>query len=258
MRYYNISELSHHEFYQVNKNLITALGDFLLAGVLTFLINARSNPKIIEYREENEGFFYVTIEKMQEELCINYSQQTRCLRDLATLGLVTLSNRGVPCKRHVRLEEKAIVNFINSHVESTRKPEKKAESKEQFYEELNEAIDEGAEAFAKKIDNMDKQFAEPMYVFTRALKQYHNIPFTWTSAQYGKFKNIIGYKQVDYRRLLDILKDDSFKGASNIFWNYKAISKKTLENPPTRRIPLVSQLSEWEWLRQPIKNFTTN
>lgn len=261
MRYYNISELSQHTFYQVDKNLIAALDDFLLAGVLSSLINATTNPAIIQYRGEHDGFFFITVEKMYEELRINYKQQKRCLEDLAALGLISLSNFGVPCKRHVRVENTAIVQFLNSYLETKQKNDKtlpKTNDREQFYDNINESIAEGEESFVKRVDNMDPRFAAPLYVFTRALQEYHGITITWDSAAYGKFKSSIGYKQVDYRRLLDILKDESFKKSDNVLWNFRVLNKKTFDNPPALRIAKASLLPEWSWLSQSFKNLTTN
>lgn len=250
-KYYNVSELSSRSFYQVDKNLVVALDDFLLAGVLSMLINTMGSPYVEQYRRENNDYFFVTVERMQEELRINYMKQKRCLEDLERLGLISLSNFGIPCKRHVRIEGEAICQFLNSHLESEeQQPSDEPKSKDEFYNDLNEAIFEGEASFAESVENMDTKIAAPLYVFTRGLHLLHNITFKWDTVSYGKFRNIIGYKNVDLRRMLDILADDSLKTATNILWQYRTLSKKTAEQAPQLRVVKASHLPEWSLISQ--------
>jgi hypothetical protein len=251
--YHNVSELSAHSFYQVDKNLIAALDDFLLAGVLSMLINTMGSPYVEQYRRENNDYFFVTVEKMKDELRIADKVQRRCLSELEGKGLISLANFGIPCKRHVKIESEAICRFLNVYLESQQEEVvSESKSKDDFYNAINEAIFEGEEAFAESIGNMDAKIAGPLYVFTRGLYLYHQIVFKWDTINYGKFKNIIGLKSVDLRRMLDILADDSFKSANNILWQYKTISKKTTEQSPQSRVVKASLLPEWSRISQKV------
>jgi hypothetical protein len=253
-RYHNVSELSSHSFYQVDRNLIAALDDFLLAGVLSMLINTMGSPYVEQYRKENNDYFFVTVERMHEELRIADKVQRRCLSELEGKGLISLANFGIPCKRHIKVESEAICGFLNIYLESQEKEIEsgEAKSKDDFYNAINDAIFEGEETFAEAIGNMDARIAQTLYVFTRGLYLSHQIVFKWDTISYGKFKNTVGYKDIDLRRMLDILADDSFKSATNILWQYKTISKKTPEQSPQLRVAKASLLPEWSLLSQKV------
>lgn len=248
-RYHDVTQLSSHSFYQVDKNLIAALDDFLLAGLLSMLINTTTNPSVIPYMKENGGYFFVTIEKMQEELRINEKKQRTALRHLEELGLISLANFGIPCRRHIKVEGGAICEFLNRYLASVEREDVAAvieeQSKDEYYDNLNEAIFKGEEEYIESIGNMAPRFAAPLYVFTRALYLYHGIVVEWDPVTYGKFKNTLGMKAVDYQRLVNILQDDSFATASNIVWNFKLLNKKTVEQSPDDRIMKPASLAIW-------------
>ena len=62
---------------------------------------------------EPDGYFYVTVEKLWLNTTIKEDLQRKVLKNLEKYGIVEISYRGIPRKRFIRLNEKAIEEIID-------------------------------------------------------------------------------------------------------------------------------------------------
>lgn len=109
----NVYELlSRDNYLTVNKLLMKAIGisESILLSELCYRRQylARAN-KLTE-----DGFFYATVEDVEEETTLNDYAQRKALEKLTKMGLVEVDRRGLPAKRYIRIDEEALVALINA------------------------------------------------------------------------------------------------------------------------------------------------
>jgi hypothetical protein len=64
----------------------------------------------------DEGYFYFTVEKMEEYTTLSSHQQRKALTTLKGLGFLDFKKQGMPSKRFIKVNEKAIVDFLLSEL----------------------------------------------------------------------------------------------------------------------------------------------
>lgn len=98
-------------FIAVNKTLIQAVGiePALLLGELA------SEAMYWQKQEKTEdGYFFSTVENVEERTTLSAYQQRKALSLLQERGLVdVISKKGIPPKRYIRIDEEAILNIFN-------------------------------------------------------------------------------------------------------------------------------------------------
>lgn len=109
----NVYELlSRDNYLTVNKLLMKAIGisESILLSELCYRRQylARAN-KLTE-----DGFFYATVEDVEEETTLNDYAQRKALEKLTKMGLLEVDRRGLPAKRYIRIDEEALVALINA------------------------------------------------------------------------------------------------------------------------------------------------
>ena len=104
--YTDLESLFSSSCLRVYDNLVKALGNLGLAILLSKLIDIDNG--------QTEEFFFVPIERISRDLCMGEYQQRNAMRKLEKLGLITTLIVGAPPKRHVKLNESAIVKILNS------------------------------------------------------------------------------------------------------------------------------------------------
>ena len=99
-------------FIAVNKTLIQAVGiePALLLGELASEAIYWQNQGKTE-----DGYFFSTVENVEERTTLSAYQQRKALSLLQEKGLVdVISKKGIPPKRYIRIDEEAILNIFNA------------------------------------------------------------------------------------------------------------------------------------------------
>jgi hypothetical protein len=243
-----LSALYDVEYSRYSNNLMKALEDPVMTLVLSLLINMSAAPKEVQYIAEHDGYFFVTVEKIKSTFFIGEKKQRVIFTELQARGLITVHNFGTPPKRHVRLNENNIIAIYNTvedkKVVISKAARAIANTKDNYYAALNKAVFAGPEAFKLAMDNMEPRLAEPLYIYSRAMYKYHQVRIEWDSITYGKFKNIIGAKAVDYRKMIDIIKSTEFNAARHLL-SFKKIGNVTIDYGPSDNIMRPVNLPEW-------------
>lgn len=111
------STLSIGGFVPVNKVLAKNMGIYA-ALMVGELLNEQ------EYFEKHEmltedGFFFSTIENVEEATALTRRQQATALDTLKDLGIVEVDKRGLPAKRYIKIDRVKIGTYLNVHIGTT-------------------------------------------------------------------------------------------------------------------------------------------
>lgn len=102
--------ISNSGFIVVNKYLLKLLG--LNATIL--LGELASEYDYWNTRgETEEGFFYTTVENVENNTTLTKYQQSQALTKLLEYNLVEVQIKGIPAKRYIRLNEEEILNMFD-------------------------------------------------------------------------------------------------------------------------------------------------
>lgn len=109
----NVYELlSRDNYLAVNKLIVKAIGisESILLSELCYRRQylARAN-KLTE-----DGFFYATVEDVEQETTLTDYNQRKILEKLTKLGIVEVERRGLPAKRYIYIHEEALQNLLNA------------------------------------------------------------------------------------------------------------------------------------------------
>jgi len=98
----------------INKRLLRHLGIFSALAYAEIL----SKFAYHEERKEltDDGYFYYTVEDMENNTTLSIHQQRQALNKLKDLGLIDVTRRDVPAKRYIKviLDEKTIINCLQT------------------------------------------------------------------------------------------------------------------------------------------------
>ena len=95
----------------IHRGLLKKLG-MEAAVFLHFLINYHSRVKQSGKYKWDDGWFYCTVDTMEKELGVPQRTQIRALKFLMEDGLLEFKNRGLPAKRHVRINTQEVARLI--------------------------------------------------------------------------------------------------------------------------------------------------
>ena len=76
-----------------------------------------------------DGFFYATVESIQEELPLSEYEQRKILTSLEELGVVTVERRGIPAKRFICIHEDALQALLATNCVGAEQVPKNFENK---------------------------------------------------------------------------------------------------------------------------------
>lgn len=102
--------IASQNFIVVNKELIKILGleEAILIGELA------SECDYWERQDKLEnGYFYSTLENVEENTTLTAFKQRKALNKLKELKLVEVSLRGIPAKRYVKINEEQVIKLFN-------------------------------------------------------------------------------------------------------------------------------------------------
>lgn len=105
-----LQAISSENFITVNRTLIKKLG--LEAAVLLGEL-ASEHVYWSEREELKDGFFFSTIENIEEKTGLTGYQQRQAINKLAEAGIIECKKMGIPAKRYIRIIEQQVVNLFN-------------------------------------------------------------------------------------------------------------------------------------------------
>ena len=97
--------LMSSNYYTLNKQIVKSLG-IESAFLLIILIEASDGLA------DEDGWFYQTIEKIEELTGIGRHKQDKIIKDLIELKILEQKNKGVPCKRYFKINYSMIENLV--------------------------------------------------------------------------------------------------------------------------------------------------
>ena len=121
-------------YWVLNKTVMKELG-LETAVILSVFADAE------EMLGDKEGWFFQTIETIEEITTLSRHKQNIAIKSLKDLGVLEQQNKGQPMKRYFRINYNKLTNLIESALHSSMsnsynlKCEKSATSKEHSYEE---------------------------------------------------------------------------------------------------------------------------
>lgn len=132
-----INLLASRNFIVVNKDVAKAIGldEAIMLGELA------SEYAYWDNRDEltDDGYFYSTIENVEENTTFSQYKQQKSIEKLADAGLLYVSRRGLPAKRYIKLREDNILRlFENKNYTDVHDEPKKRTKKVDYSEEFED------------------------------------------------------------------------------------------------------------------------
>lgn len=107
----SLSRLIANNSYGVyNKNIARAIG--LEEAIILGELASEYEYWLKQNALTEDGYFFSTIENIEENTSIAEYRQRKALNKLKELGLIDIKVRGLPAKRYIKLNEDAIEDFI--------------------------------------------------------------------------------------------------------------------------------------------------
>lgn len=105
------SLLSTENFIAVNKQLIKEIG--LLEAVLFCELCAEHDYYEKEKQLQPDGYFYSTIDNIEQRLRITKKQQLRIITNLQKLQLISIKYKDIPRKRYIKIEQENLLKQLS-------------------------------------------------------------------------------------------------------------------------------------------------
>lgn len=112
------SLLSHDNFIPVSKVLASKIG--LLEATLFGELCAESDYWHERGEVTEDDYFFSTIENIENKLFIKRKTQERLIRTLVNIGLISISKRGLPAKRYIKINEELLAKQLVQNDPSSR------------------------------------------------------------------------------------------------------------------------------------------
>lgn len=108
----NLKLLASRNFIAVNKTLMIKLGidEAIMIGELA----SEYDYWETQYQLDEEGFFYATVEKVEQNTTLTKYKQKKALDKLQKLGVVEVKRKGVPAKRYIKINEKRLFEILDN------------------------------------------------------------------------------------------------------------------------------------------------
>ncbi|WP_336154728.1 hypothetical protein [Fusobacterium polymorphum] len=104
--------LMSSNYYTLNKQIVKALG-IEPTFLLTILIEASDGLA------DDEGWFYQTIETLEELTGLSRHKQNKIIQDLIETNILIQENRGTPCRRFFKISFQEIENLVFKKTETS-------------------------------------------------------------------------------------------------------------------------------------------
>lgn len=102
--------LAADNFLSVNKHIARCLGlnEAIILGEL-----AGRQDYYQQNNELEEGFFYETVQRLEENTTLKESAQRKAIQHLYTLGILDICYKGMPQRRYFRINETKLLEVLN-------------------------------------------------------------------------------------------------------------------------------------------------
>lgn len=112
-----INLLANDNYIIVNRSLIKQLGlkETIILGELASEYNYYKKNDLLD----EEGYFYSTIENIQENTTLSAYEQKRCLDNLNKRNMVNVIIKGIPAKRHIKINSEQLLNLFANNLETS-------------------------------------------------------------------------------------------------------------------------------------------
>ena len=101
--------ISNNNFITLNKDLIKAIGleEAILLGELASEYDYWKKQELLE-----NGYFYSTIENIEEHTTLSEYKQRKALNSLKDQGLIDIKIKGLPAKRFIKINEEQVLEKL--------------------------------------------------------------------------------------------------------------------------------------------------
>lgn len=101
--------ISNNNFITLNKDLIKAIGleEAILLGELASEYDYWTKQELLE-----NGYFYSTIENIEEHTTLSEYKQRKALNSLKDQGLINIKIKGLPAKRFIKINEEQVLEKL--------------------------------------------------------------------------------------------------------------------------------------------------
>lgn len=131
--------LASRNYISVNKDLIKALGleEAIIMGELASEYNYWYEKERLE-----DGYFYSTVENIEEHTTLSGHKQRKALKKLQEAGLIDVKVKGIPAKRYIKIFEEQVIKILNPQLLNflTTRSEKNKEIEDEFFNGNNNII----------------------------------------------------------------------------------------------------------------------
>lgn len=103
--------LASRNFITVNKTLIQTLGieEAIMLGELASEYDYWKNNGELE-----EGWFFSTVENVEENTTLTKYKQKKALDNLQKIGVLEVQRKGIPAKRYIKINEERVFEILSS------------------------------------------------------------------------------------------------------------------------------------------------
>lgn len=102
-----LSLLASSSFITVNKDLIKAV------GIEAALLFGELASEYSYWSDQNDDYFYSTVENLEEKTTLNDYQQRKAIKVLKDKGLIEVKIKGVPAKRYFKINDNAVLKIFD-------------------------------------------------------------------------------------------------------------------------------------------------
>ncbi len=105
-------------WFKIHRAIIQELG-IETAAVLHWLIKFHERVRKGKGYKWDDGWFFCTVEKMKGELILSADRQLRIIKRLVNKGFIEMKKKGLPARRHVRIDAKKFHETVISWSENS-------------------------------------------------------------------------------------------------------------------------------------------
>lgn len=118
-----VNILANDNYIIVNRSLIKELGlkETIILGELASEYNYYKKTNSLDA----DGYFYSTIDNIEENTSLSSYEQKKCLDNLSKRGIIDVILKGIPAKRHIKINMLQVINLITKDLETSFQKNKK-------------------------------------------------------------------------------------------------------------------------------------
>lgn len=211
--------LMSSNYYTLNKQIVKTLG-IEPAFLLTILIEASDGLA------DDEGWFYQTIETLEELTGLSRHKQNKIIQDLIEASILIQENRGTPCRRFFKISFQEIENLVFKKTETSLLKIDKLDCKK-----LTNYSVKKSQTSLLKIDNNKEHNINNIH------KEFNHKEENASGDDFEKIKEWFKRNEIDFskkheNKIIELLKNNSIDYILNLFQEQINIlkNKKDVKN----------------------------